>query len=133
MPSMPKNLVKAPPASAFDNPLRRTTPVEVVEPAPVLAQAVEAKDNDKRPHDTVVTEADSGVVIPIVGDARTVSEPDSEKDSMSHRITVRIDDATWRTLEAESHKRRLAGEKTNVADLARNVLKQWAARANRAR
>lgn len=133
MPSMPKNLVKAPPASAFDNPLRRTTPVETAEPAPVLAQAVEAKDDIKRTPNTVVAEADSGVVVPIAGDARTVNELDSEKDSMSHRITVRIDDATRRTLEAESHKRRLAGEKTNVADLARNVLKQWAGRANRAR
>jgi hypothetical protein len=48
---------------------------------------------------------------------------------MNHRITVRIDDATRCAIEAECHRRRIAGEKTNVAEIARGILAQWAGRA----
>jgi hypothetical protein len=48
---------------------------------------------------------------------------------MNHRITVRIDDATRCAIEAECHRRRIAGEKTNVAEIARGILAQWVGRA----
>jgi len=49
-------------------------------------------------------------------------------DDIIHRITVRIDDATRCALEAECHRRRIAGQKTNVAEIARAILAQWTSR-----
>lgn len=42
------------------------------------------------------------------------------------RITLRIDDVLWRALETECYKRRMAGIKTNITEIARDVLNDWA-------
>jgi len=115
MPKLPNNLVKPP---AFDNPLRRTTPAHAS-----ISEATVGPVND------AVEQALGGVVIPIA--TTTTTHPDSHHDlvPMPHRITVRIDEATRCALEAECYKRRVAGEKTNLAEIARGILKQWANRA----
>lgn len=117
MPKLPSNLVKPP---VFDNPLRRTTPAPASIPEP---SAGEPTTPDAA---AAQAEAGGGVVIPIATNTRT--DGANEPVPMPHRITVRIDDATRRALEAESYRRRIAGEKTNVADIARGILKNWANR-----
>ena len=127
MPKLPNNLVK-PPASAFDNPLRRTAPRDAAlaeSPGPAPAQSETTPPRDPGASET------GGVVIPI-GTTRTDSQPEPGEMDMSHRITVRIDDNTRRALEADCYKRRIAGEKTNLAEIARGILKQWAGRSGRA-
>ncbi len=106
MPSLPKNLVK-PHVSLFDNPLRRTDQRE----APPVPNAMDDE---------------SGVVIQITTNA-TTNTSDNEQSASPPRITVRIDDAIRRALEAECFKRRVGGEKTNVAEIARGILSDWAA------
>jgi hypothetical protein len=113
MPKLPDNLVKPP---AFDNPLRRTVPAQASIP-----EAPASPVND------TAEPAPGGVVIPIAAAPRIDSQQDPAL--MPHRITVRIDDATRCALEAECYKRRVAGEKTNLAEIARGILKQWAKRA----
>jgi hypothetical protein len=117
MPKLPSNLVKPP---AFDNPLRRTSPVHsggaITEAAP---EAVHQLADNLTPSER----AEGATVIPI-------SAPRADQDqgvTTSHRITVRIDDATRRALESECYQRRIAGEKTNIAEIARGLLSQWAA------
>jgi hypothetical protein len=112
MPKLPSNLVKPP---AFDNPLRRTTPAPVSLPEPYAAA--------ESPTPDVEAGQGGGVVIPIAATTRT--DGDHDLVPMPHRITVRIDDPTRRALEAECYRRRIAGEKTNVADIARGILKNW--------
>ena len=111
MPKLPSNLVKPP---VFDNPLRRTTPAPTLLPEPPAAEP---------PPPDVEAGQGGGVVIPIATNART--DGDQEPVPVPHRITVRIEDATRRALEAECYRRRIAGEKTNVADIARGILKHW--------
>lgn len=152
MPKLPRDLVKR---AAFDNPLRRTTPEEAsFATADAFAAdvntAVRAKDSDPGERD----ETAGGVVLPF---ARLESEhdanraavmpalpptpdpqpavmaaspptPDTQPPANEHRITVRIDDATRRALETECHRRRLAGEKVTVADIARGVLAKGTSR-----
>jgi hypothetical protein len=116
MPKLPSNLVKPP---AFDNPLRRTTPIDVSPP--------EASPMN---HDAEQAPALGGVVIPIVTNARTDGDHDhAPLVPMQHRITVRIDDSTRRALEAECYKRRVAGKKANIAEIARGILSNWTNRA----
>jgi hypothetical protein len=112
MPKLPDNLVKPP---AFDNPLRRTAPAPASIP-----EATASPVND------AAEQALGGVVISIATNPR----PDSHHDlaPMPHRITVRIDDATRCALEAECYKRRIVGEKTNLAEIARGILQHWANR-----
>jgi hypothetical protein len=120
MPKLPSNLVKPP---AFDNPLRRTGPVHAggaaTEAAPETTFRQLADDPSER--------AEGAVVIPI-----TAPRADDHQDLAAaavtpHRITVRIDDATRCALESECYRRRIAGEKTNIAEIARGLLSQWAA------
>lgn len=112
MPKLPNNLVKPP---AFDNPLRRTSPAHASIPEATADPVTDAAEP-----------ALGGVVIPIAIPTRPDDHPDLV--AMPHRITVRIDDATRCALEAECYKRRIAGEKTNLAEIARGILKQWANR-----
>jgi hypothetical protein len=107
VPSLPKNLVKPP--VAFDNPLRRTLPVDAAMP-PATLHAV----NDETEH----------VATPLV--APPSDERATEGTAIPPRITVRIDEATRRALETVCYQRRVAGEKTNLAEIARGVLKAWA-------
>jgi len=117
MPKLPSNLVKPP---VFDNPLRRTTPAHASLPDLSTAELPASDSEAGQP------EPGGGVVIPIATNARPDVDPDPVP--MPYRITVRIDDQTRRALEAECYRRRIAGEKTNVADIARGILKSWANR-----
>ena len=133
MPKLPGNLVSKPPS--FDNPLRRTTPVhaETMLPAETLPTTTisEAAARSYTPDAGEVrggAEA-GGIVIPFGGSTRPDNQPEATAPPMDHRITVRIDDATRCAIEGERHKRRIAGEKTNVAEIARDILTQWASRA----
>ena len=132
MPRLPGNLVSKPPA--FDNPLRRTTPAHSEPTLPVEAALPAISDTAALPHDADASdtggeESAGGIVIPFGGSARPDSQPETIAIPMNHRITVRIDDATRCAIEAECHRRRIAGEKTNVAEIARRILAQWAVRA----
>lgn len=117
MPKLPENLVK-PPVSAFDNPLRRTVPATRIE-ASEVSEALAGGSH-------------TAVVIPIAlaGGPNHISIDSNRDDATAvpPRITVRIDDDIRRALETECHKRRLAGEKTNVAEVARRILTDWATR-----
>lgn len=136
MPKLPTNLVKPP---VFDNPLRRTTPgPAALEPADASAEPASAAPASAEPPPP------GGVVIAIATGARTDegtrTEPRTEARSdegartgegleltpMPYRITLRIEDQTRRALEAECYRRRVAGEKTNVAEIARSILRDWA-------
>jgi hypothetical protein len=140
MPHLPNNLVK-PPTPGFDNPIRRTAKAEAVpgeSPASRRMPKAEAAPSESpaspvsaSPHDMEVSQELGGTVIPIGTNARTDSHPDLSDLAMVHRITVRIDDATRRALEANCHMRRMAGEKTNVAEIARGILEHWAGLAVR--
>lgn len=125
MPKLPINLVKPP---VFDNPLRRTTPgTAAIEPAAASAELAPAS-----------TEPPGGVVIAIATGTRTEdaradgriedtrSAAQHELAPISHRITLRIEDQIRRALEAECYRRRVVGEKTNVAEIARGILRDWA-------
>ena len=146
MTKLPKNMVSKPPT--FDNPLRRTTPMDGEIHAAITTAATSATS------DPEVGEGDSGasgVVLSFSSVARTEdaltgrSEPaisprtedrpdlpttrsEPSATEFNHRITVRIDDATRCALEAEAHRRRIAGEKTNVAEIARTILARWTSR-----
>lgn len=124
--------VSKPPA--FDNPLRRTTPshIETALPAETASAISETAALPYSPDAGELrggAEA-GGVVIPFAGSAHPDSQPEATAIPMNHRITVRIDDATRCAIEAECHRRRIAGEKTNVAEIARGILAQWACRAD---
>jgi hypothetical protein len=133
MPRLPSNLVSKPPA--FDNPLRRTTPahVENVLPADAALSAIETTEHTAPSYNRDAGDVGElrggagagGIVIPFAGSTRD-SQPEATATPMNHRITVRIEDATRCALEAECHRRRIAGEKTNVSEIARGLLAQWA-------
>jgi hypothetical protein len=73
-------------------------------------------------------------VLPFAGSGRTDGRADSHPEPtpidhpIDHRITVRISELTRCALEAECHRRRIAGQKTNVAEIARGILDQWRSR-----
>ena len=71
-----------------------------------------------------VSRAEASNVIPLVPEG-TVGD---ESTGLPHRITVRIDEVTRLALEAESHRLRIGGKKTNVAEIARSLLAEWATR-----
>lgn len=114
MPKLPGNLVQSPP---FDNPLRRTSRPELSEP--------EATQGSRR-DESGETRSDGGMIIPIASNVRADNQTALEDVTLVHRITVRIEEPTRCALESECHRRRLAGEKTNVTEIARNILAQWA-------
>jgi hypothetical protein len=129
MPKLPTNLVKPP---VFDNPLRRTAPGPAAIEPDISAEPAPAAPASTEPQP-------GGVVIAIATGARTEDSPtedtrteDARTDAgheltpMPHRITLRIEDQTRRALEAECYRRRVAGEKTNVAEIARGILRDWA-------
>lgn len=116
MPKLPGNLVKPP----FDNPLRRTSRPELSESE--VAQVPRDAESNGTPNDG----SPGGVVIPIAANIHADNvDPEPVNVAMVHRITVRIEDPTRCALEAECYRRRLAGEKTNVTEIARNILAQW--------
>src|SRR5689334_3912445 len=119
MPKLPGNLVQAPP---FDNPLRRTSRPEV--PEPDATQGSRHADSGETRSDG----SQGGMVIPIASSvhADNHSAPEPLEVTLVHRITVRIEEPTRCALESECHRRRLAGEKTNVTEIARSILAQWA-------
>jgi hypothetical protein len=127
MPKLPGNLVQSPP---FDNPLRRTSRPELSEPeatheptqGPGRTESGEPRSDGRQ----------GGMVIPIASNVHASSvyadnrDPEPADVTKIHRITVRIEEPTRCALESECHRRRLAGEKTNVTEIARNILAQWA-------
>jgi hypothetical protein len=68
------------------------------------------------------------MIIPIASNVRADNQtaPEPLDVTLVHRITVRIEEPTRCALESECHRRRIAGEKTNVTEIARNILAQWA-------
>jgi len=56
-------------------------------------------------------------------------QPAPEQPAPEHRITVRIDDAIRCALETECHRRRIAGEKVTVSEIARSILAERTSRA----
>lgn len=128
MPSLPKNTVKPPPI--FDNPLRRTArPRLDSEPASPATQP--QPDEGK----TQGEQGDDGIVIPFASSRGnpepTDAKPESTPAENDHRITLRINDETRCALENECHRRRIAGEKAKVAEIARDILTQWTRRMAR--
>lgn len=140
MPKLPSNLVKPP---AFDNPFRRTSPAPSLS-TELTADAPEAAEQlpggvviplvaSSQPADTELAAGSTegaeplaaGVTTPLVTDA-PADGPAVEPEPAAHRITVRIDDALRCALESECYKRRIAGERTNLAEVARSILRAWA-------
>ncbi len=132
MPPLPKDTVKPPPI--FDNPLRRTArPRLDSEPASPATAPPPQPDEGKAQGE----QGDEGIVIPFASSRvdgtpePTGTQPESTPAENDHRITVRIDDETRCALENECHRRRIAGEKAKVAEIARSILTQWARRMAR--
>jgi len=118
MPKLPENTV------SFDNPLRRTSR------APATDDMTHRQTTSETSSATIET-ADPPQETPVIALPRPRRDTPAEaagEGSLEHRITVRIDDDINRALELERHERRLAGEKTNVSDVARKVLAGWAKR-----
>lgn len=115
MPKLPANLVRpAPPV--FDNPLRRTT---ATPPAPLIDSAEGSSDD--------VPKADAQVIaLPVPPMPSPTLKAEAEAPGLNARITVRIDDSVFVALQTECYQRRIRGEKTNVAELAREILGSWA-------
>jgi hypothetical protein len=106
MGKLPGNLAKP---AAFDNPLRPTSPPSSVvipmAPEPMIAVAPAATE-DSSSSETVTTD------VPI------------------RRQSVSFTDAQWKALQAECHRRRMAGDKgVNVARVVRDLVEQWRARS----
>jgi hypothetical protein len=137
MPNLPKNLVKPP---SFDNPLRKTAPAHAESVTPAISEAGFSDARSLQDPDVVETRATGearaasgegepgGVVLAFAGSGRPDSHPDPAAIPIDHRITVRISELTRCALEAECHRRRIAGQKTNVAEIARGILDQWRSR-----
>lgn len=134
MPKLPRDLVKR---TQFDNPLRRTTSEDLSFAADHVATSGRQTQSD-----SIVQPDPGGVVLPFarIEEEHEVSraasmptspplpdELDEQSLTIEHRITVRIDDATRRALETECHRRRIAGEKIKVAEIARSILAAGAA------
>jgi hypothetical protein len=128
MPKLPENT-----ATKFDSPLRRTSrPLQP--PSLVVNEDEPTSTSSPAPEATMVTVADeveSLREVPVIALPRTRTEPppsEAEQNSLSKRITVRIDDDIYRALELERLERRLAGDNANIAEVARKVLGAWAKR-----
>lgn len=114
MPKLPSNLVRpAPPV--FDNPLRRTTAPSTSSP-----ELAEGSTDDHPVVDAAI------IALPLPPVAPTA--PSTDAANLNARITVRIDDSVFVALQTECYQRRIRGEKTNVAELAREILGSWAQR-----
>jgi hypothetical protein len=120
MPKLPANLAKAP---IFDNPLRRTT----AHPAQT-EPANEAPNSEPKEATVIAMHAPAPAPEPA---APMRDNRDEDAALMISRITVRIDEAIHVALQTECYERRLRGEKTNVAEIAREVLGAWARRRRR--
>lgn len=147
---LPSNLVKRP---AFDSPLRRTTPsLSVVEQeaAAFDASSDAMRDDtnfvqDQVVHETVDDEPAAQATLESAVPAgpkpkhrgtkrRSVagSAEDTAGETYPHRMTVRFSVETWTMLQRERLERTLAGERNvSAAEIAREVLDTWAARARR--
>lgn len=113
MPKLPSNLVKPIPA-AFDNPLRRTTK----EPSNIPSV----------PEEAAMARVIS-LPVPTTGPtSETPTEAELVNAPLNARISVRLDDVAFVALQTECYERRVRGEKTNVAEVAREVLGRWAQR-----
>ena len=135
MPKLPENLVKPP---VFDNPLRRTMFAEpLAVAAPELAR-VELPKALPVPVEAPTAHADAessakvkskpkNKPIARVTAAMNDKADDKADDKATARITVRIEDTVRCALETECFNRRVTGEKTNVAEIARTILNEWAA------
>jgi hypothetical protein len=107
MGKLPGNL----PKPAFDNPLRPTTsstaavviPMNGSESGPSLAAAPAPVLDEPAPLESAAA--------PI------------------HRQSVSFTDAQWKALQAECHRRRMAGDKgVNVARVVRDLVEEWRTR-----
>jgi hypothetical protein len=139
----PSNLVQAP---VFDSPLRRTEP-RVSEPAvagELVPIAVLRRPEVSEPADLspMIQTRRGAATEPqqerVGGEGRAAaapeqdSEPDLEQeqspDLLLHRTTLRLPQDVHDTLEREAFERRMRGERTNPAAIAREVLARWARR-----
>jgi len=117
MPKLPATVSKPP--LDFDSPLRRTTAAPAA-PAPQLVVSEAAVEAQHEAH-----------VIAIAPAPRDDSpRPSADRKPPEPRISIRVDDATMRALEDERCARRVAGDKTNVSDIAGAILANWAKHRN---
>lgn len=125
MPKLPENLVKPP---VFDNPLRRTAFAE-----PISAPASEPASIETPKSQPVSFEAPTAQAEMA---PKTKAKPKTKpaprftataEEKAGARLTLRIEDTVRCALETECFTRRVAGEKTNVAEIARTILNEWAA------
>jgi hypothetical protein len=97
-----------------------------------------AFDNPLRPTSTPSTPPASAVVIPMNPEsiaAAPATEDNSSSETVTadapiHRQSVSFTDAQWKALQAECHRRRMAGDKgVNVARVVRDLVEEWRARS----
>jgi hypothetical protein len=125
MPKLPSNLVKpAPPA--FDNPLRRTASTTITEPLNTENTEGTAPESLARVISLPVTPTEPTFAPDAAASAEmteTTTQPATETTTqLNARISVRLDDAVFVALQTECYERRVRGEKTNVAEVARKSL-----------
>ncbi len=126
MPKLPENLVKPP---VFDNPLRRTMLAEPI--ATSTHEPASAETPKAQPVSFEAPTPISHVETSPKAKAKPKAKPAPSVTAMADekavaRLTVRIEDTVRCALETECFTRRVAGEKTNVAEIARTILKEWA-------
>ena len=130
MGKLPDNFVKAP---VFENPLRRTAPntgespeLSVVADNAVPEPVSRAITKDMRPDSKAIAPADK----PKKSRApRTKASPTPQHsaDPYPHRMTIRLSNASWEALQAESFKRSLASEKrVSPSEILRDLVDGWA-------
>jgi hypothetical protein len=82
------------------------------EPARVDAQAVPVPSRRKK---TAKSARAAIPLLPAVGD-----------DAYPFRLTARFTEQQWRLLQTECHRRRMSGQRINVAELLRLLVDEWA-------
>jgi hypothetical protein len=89
--------------------------------APVEEQArVEAQGGPESSRRKKTTKSPRAAIplLPAVGD-----------DAYPFRLTARFTEKQWRLLQTECHRRRMSGQRINVAELLRQLVDEWAQRA----
>lgn len=125
MPKLPENLVKPP---VFDNPLRRTVFAEPVTAPTQEPASIETPKAQPVSFEAPIVHAETSPKTKAKPKTRPAPRTTaSAEEKAGARLTVRIEDTVRCALETECFTRRVAGEKTNVAEIARTILNEWAA------
>jgi hypothetical protein len=125
MPKLPANTVKRP---VFDNPLRPTVPLELVDNKLTVqdcAPVGRATEPARVDVDNVSAETLRGDDLDSRNDGGSVELAAAKlaQDPLCHRLSVRFTDPQWAALQQMCRRRRIdTGENVTVAEMVRELL-----------